>query len=220
VRILAEIPARAPGLRPGTLRRGDLEAYAALLDELAAARAALVVGDLPERHEGALGLAAAAAAAGRRTALLECDVSRPSLAEALGLASAPGLREYLSGEVEAERILKPVVLAGPGSAAAREALVCVVGGRPGDDASRLLGSERFRHVLRSLRDAHELLVVDAPPPALGEAATLAAAAEADAVLAWTRGGGAPPGLPVEPTGLVVQASSGPAVPASRPRPSD
>lgn len=204
MRVLAEIPARPSELRSGTLRRGDLEAYRGLLDELAGARAVLVVGEAPARSEGALGLATAAAAAGRRTALLECDLAQPSLANALGLASAPGLREYLSGQAEAERILKPVALAGPGSAAARDALVCVVAGRRGDDAAALLGSERFRHALGSLRDAYELLVVDGPPVALGEGATLAAAAEADAVLAWADTASTVPELPVEPVGVVVQ----------------
>jgi Mrp family chromosome partitioning ATPase len=203
--VLAEIPARSPGLRPGTLRRGDLEAYRVLLDELAGARAVVVAGEAPERRGGALGLATAAAAAGRRTALLECDLAQPSLADTLGLANAPGLREYLRGQADAERILKPVALAGPGSGAAKDALVCVVAGRPGEDAPALLGSERFRHAVRSLRDAYELLVIDGPPAALGEEATIAAAAEADAVLAWAEGPGAVPSLPVEATGLVIQA---------------
>lgn len=209
MRVLAEIPARAgAGLRPGTLRRSELEAYGGLLEQLGGARAVLVTGEEPARHEGALGLAAAAAAAGRRVALLECDLSRPRLADSLGLAIAPGLREYLLGEAEAERILKPVALAGPGSAAAREALVCVVGGRPGEGAAVLLGSERFGHALRSLREAHELLVVDGPPAALGEEATLAAAAEVDAAIAWAARAGAAPDLPLEVAGLVVQAEPG------------
>lgn len=206
MRVLAEIPARSsPDLRPGTLRRADLEAYSGLLEELAGARAVLLAGEAPGRHEGALGLATAAAAVGRRTALLECDLAQPSLADALGLASAPGLREYLLGQAEAEEILKPVALAGPGSAAARDALVCVVAGRPGGDAPALLGSERFRHALRSLRDAYELLVIDGPPATLGEEATIAAAAAADAVLAWAETASTVPELPVEATGVVVQA---------------
>jgi succinoglycan biosynthesis transport protein ExoP len=204
VRVLAEIPARSAGLRPGTLRRGDVEAYGGLLEQLGGARAVLLAGDAPGRREGALCLAAAAAATGTRTALLECELARPALADALGLAGAPGLREYLRGEAEAERILKPVALAGPGSAAARDALVCVVAGRSGDDAATLLGSERFRHVLRSLRDAYELLVVDWPSTATGTEPLIAAAAEADAVVAWVERAAPEPQLPVAATGLVVQ----------------
>jgi polysaccharide biosynthesis transport protein len=204
VKVLAEIPEPASGLQAGTLRRSDAEAHGGLLDELGGARAVLSVGTVPERHGGTLRLAAAAAAAGRRTALLECELTRPSLAEAIGLAPAPGLREYLLGQVESERILKPVALAGPGSAAAREALVCIVAGRPGDDAALLLGSERFRHVLRSLRDAYELVVVDWPSTAVGEGPLVAAAAEVDAVLAWVAAASPEPQCPVAVTGLVVQ----------------
>lgn len=207
MRVLAEIPARtSPDLRAGTLRRCDLEAYRGLLDGLGDVRAVLVAGHGAGRWDGAVGLAAAAAAAGTRTALLECELAEPALAEALGLAIAPGLHEYLRGAADPQRILKPVALAGPGSSRASEPLVCVVGGRPSSEAAVLLGSERFRHAAASLRDAYELLVIVAPsPPADDPGPLAAAAAEADAVLAWVDGAGSPPTLPVPVTGLVVQA---------------
>jgi Mrp family chromosome partitioning ATPase len=214
VRVLAEIPPRtSPELRAGTLRRCDLEAYGDLLDGLGGARAVLVAGYGAGRWDGAVGLAAAAAAGGTRTALLECELAEPALAEALGLSIAPGLHEYLRGAADAQRILKPVALAGPGSARASEPLVCVVGGRPGSEAAALLGSERFRHAAANLRDAYELLVIVAPSLAAGDPSPLAAvAAEADAVIAWVDGAGSPPSLPVPVTGLVVQ----PPVPAENP----
>jgi Mrp family chromosome partitioning ATPase len=207
VRVLAEIPSRAsPDLRAGTLRRCDLEAYRGVLSGLGGARAVLVAGQGAGRWDCAVGLAAAAAAGGTRTALLECELAEPLLAEALGLAIAPGLYEYLRGTADAGQILKPVALAGPGSAGAGEPLVCVVGGRPGSEAAGLLGSERFRHAAAGLRDAYELLVIVAPSPAPGDPGPLAAvAAEADAVLAWVDRAGSPPSLPVQVTGLVVQA---------------
>lgn len=207
MRVLAEIPARAsPDLRAGTLRRCDLDAYRDLMTGLGAARAVLVAGQGAGRWGGAVGLAAAAAAAGTRTALLECELAEPLLAEALGLGIAPGLHEYLRGTADAEQILKPVALAGPGSASASEPLVCVVGGGPSSEAAALLGSERFRHAAAGLRDAYELLVIVAPSPAPGDPGPLAAvAAEADAVVAWVDRAGSPPSLPVQVTGLVVEA---------------
>jgi Mrp family chromosome partitioning ATPase len=205
VKVLAEIPAgSAPAPRPGTLRRSALEAYGGLLAELGDARVVLVAGEGGLAMAGAVGLAAAAAASGTRTALLECEPAAPSLAEALGLATAPGLHEYLRGAAESERILKPVALAGPGSAAATEPLVCVVAGRPAADTATLLGSERFRHVLASLREAYELIVVKAPSWEGDPEPLAAVAAEADAVLAWAGPGAEPPRLPVSVTGLVVQ----------------
>lgn len=204
MKVLAEIPPPSSSdLRTGTLRRSDLEAFGGLLGELSGRRSVLITGDAPGRRRASAGLAAAAAAAGARTALLECDLAEPGLAEALGLAGAPGLHEYLRGGVESEAILKPVALAGPGSAGASEPLVCIVAGRPAEDAAALLASERFRHATLGLRDAYELLVIDGPPPPR-EAELLAAMAVADATLAWVSRPEAPPSLPVPVDGLLVQ----------------
>jgi Mrp family chromosome partitioning ATPase len=205
VRVLAEIPARsASGLRAGTLRRSDLEAYGRLLTELGGANAVLVTGANSGGRDVAVGLAASAAAVGTRTALLECELAEPALAETLGLAAAPGLHEYLLGTAEVERILKPVVLAGPGSAAASEPLVCVVAGRAATDEATLLGSERFRHAAARLRSAYELLVICGPSPQRGEAPLTAVAAVADAAIALVGRGESAPSLPVDLAGVVVQ----------------
>ncbi len=179
--VLAEISAPAPsGARPGALRRGDFEALVALLGKLGDARALLVVGGEEGKPGASLALAAAAAAAGRRTALLECDLGRPALAAALGLESAPGLHEYLRWEASAPQILQSAVLAGPASSGASAPLVCVVAGEPSADGATLLASESFRHATAKLRDAYELLVLDGPSGDGG--AMKAAAAQADATL--------------------------------------
>jgi Mrp family chromosome partitioning ATPase len=171
VRVLAEIPARSsPDLPAGTLRRCDLEAFGGLLEELRESRSVLMTGAGLGRQQAAVGLAAAAAAAGTRTALLECDLSEPELADALGLANAPGLHEYLRGAsasgrrgaVGVEQILNPVVLAGPGSAEATEPLVCVVAGRPSHEAARLFASDALARVLSGLRAAYDFVVVLGP----------------------------------------------------------
>ncbi len=205
MRVLAEIPARSsPDLRTGTLRRADLTAYGGLLEEVRPARSVLLTGEAPGRREAAAALAAVAAAAGTRTALLECELVEPGLAEALGLALAPGLHEYLRGTVDSAEILKPVALAGPGSAGASEPLVCVVAGRPAGDGSALLDSERFRHAVLGLEGAYEFLVIDGPPPGRkGE--LFAAMAVAEVTLVWSERGSAPPSLPGPAAGLVVQA---------------
>lgn len=164
MKVLAEIPPRSsPDLRPGTLRRADLDAFGGVLRELDGARAVLLTGVAGCRRETSAGLAAAAAAGGTRTALLECDLVEPGLAEALGLAGAPGLHEHLRGTATAEDVLKPVVLAGPGSAAATEPLVCVVAGRPSAEGPRLFASGAFAQALAGLRAAYDLVVIDGPP---------------------------------------------------------
>ncbi len=156
MRVLAEIPARsAAELRPGTLRRSDLTAYGGLLESLDGARTVLAVGSASQAV--ALGLATTAVARGLRTVLVECDLANPSLADSLGLADAPGLSDYLRGAADSTGILKPVVLAGPGSADVVEPLVCVVAGRPGDDATTLLAS--LPRVIDGLAGSYDLVVV-------------------------------------------------------------
>lgn len=203
MKVLAEIPSRSsPELRTGTLRRSDLEAFEGLLRELIGVRVALLTGARASRREAAVGLATAAAAGGRRTALLECDLVEPWLADALGLANAPGLNEYLRGTVEAEEILKPVVLAGPGSAGAPDPLVCVVAGRPSGDGPRLLASAALSQALAGLRAAYELVVIDGPPLkdeySLRPLLTLA-----DSTIACLPPS-EPRSLPISVSGLVIQ----------------
>ena len=163
MKVLAEIPPRSStDLRTGTLRRSDLAVFGGLLEELRGARAVLMTGEGPCRRPAAVGLAAAAAAAGTSVALLECELAKPGLADALGLANAPGLHEYLRGTAETESILRPVVLAGPGSAAATEPLVCVVAGRPSSYDPRLFASDAFAQALTGIRAAYDFLVLDGP----------------------------------------------------------
>ena len=123
-----------------------------------------------------IGIASAAAAAGTRTALVECDLARPALADALGLNPAPGLHEYLRRDAEAPDILQPLVLAGPASANASGPLVCVVGGEPGPDGATPIAGPDFRHAVSKLRRAYDLVVLHGPP--LGDiSGALPAAAE-------------------------------------------
>lgn len=188
--------------RAGTLRRRDLEAYGRLLEELSDARTVLMTGTRANRREVAVGLAAAAAAAGTRTALLECDLVEPGLADALGLSRAPGLHEYVRGEAEAEDVLKPVALAGPGSAAATEPLVCVVAGRASAEGPLLFGSKAFAQALSGLGAAYAFVVIDGPP-IRDEHSLRALLGQADSTIACI-GRSEPRSLPVSVSGLVIQ----------------
>lgn len=203
MRVLAEIPARsASELRTGTLRRADFEAFNGLRRDLGAARVVLMTGAGSGRRESAAGLAAAAAAVGTRTALLECDLVEPALAGALGLATAPGLHEHLRGAAEVGEILKPLVLAGPGSAGATEPLVCVVAGRPSADGPRLLASPAMAAAVDGLRAAYGLVVI-AGPPLRDERSLGALLGLADATIACLDPS-EPRDLPITVTGLVIQ----------------
>ncbi|HEV2727513.1 MAG TPA: hypothetical protein VGV34_04415, partial [Solirubrobacterales bacterium] len=78
---------------------------------------------------------------------------------------------------------QPVVLAGPAAAGAGEPLVCVCSGRPATKAETLLGLQSFAHMVEKLRGAYELVLALAPSVASEPAACLAAASQADAVIA-------------------------------------
>jgi receptor protein-tyrosine kinase len=180
--VLAEISGPAPGeTRAWSLRRGDLEGLAKLQGGLGDHRAVLVAGD--EGLVGAIALAGAVSAAGRRTALVECDLARPRLAIELGLSPAPGLHEYLRWEASAAELLQPLVLAGPAARGPADPLICVVAGRPAADAATLVNLESFRHALAKLRSAYDLVVLIGPPLEGVQGAPGAIAAQADALLA-------------------------------------
>jgi Mrp family chromosome partitioning ATPase len=208
VKVLAEIPPPAsPPLRAGTLRRRDLEAFDRLRDRLEGTGSVLFAGAAPGRGAVALGLATAAVAAGARTILVECDLAEPALADSLDIARAPGLGEHLRGEAEAAAVLRPVVLAGPGSAAAGEPLVCVAAGRPAPDASALLSSGAFADAVARMRSEYELVVLDGPSPADAEG-VLAAAGQAERVLAVGARREVPRWLRALADGLVVPRAGG------------
>jgi receptor protein-tyrosine kinase len=149
---------------------------------LAEHRVTAVAGEGEESLVAAIALASAAAAAGRRTILVECDLARPRLAAQVGLAPSPGLHEYLRWEAEPPDVVQPVALAGPATAAGGQ-LICVTGGRPTTKPEIPLGLQSFAHVVEKLRTGYELVLLVAPP-VLGEpAAAQAAVSQADAVVA-------------------------------------
>lgn len=198
--VLAELPAPRDGRRrPGSLARSELEAFTGLLEAVGDAGAVSVAGE-GRRSAVAVGLATVAAVAGRRAALVECDLAAPTLAGSLGLRAAPGLGEYLRLEAEASQILQPMLLTGPASGGAVAPLVCVTAGAPSADGPGLLGSERFAHAVGGLRGGYDLVVL-AGPALDREPDVLAVAAQVDRTLACCSK--APRSLGIRVDGFVV-----------------
>jgi len=181
--VLAEIgaPASSNG-RAWGLRRTDLEQLGAVREKLDGVRTVLVTGEEAVAPTLAVALAGAAAAAGRATALVECDVERPRLAEALGLSTAPGLHEYLRWEATPSDVVQSLALAGS-AAGAPGALACVTAGRPAESGRVLLELGSFRHMTAKLREAYEITILLGPPLEGAGGALGSAAAEADCALA-------------------------------------
>ncbi len=185
--VLAEIAGPVEGTRAWSLRRGDFEALGAVLPRLTGQRVVAVTGEGEEPVVAAVAMASAAAAAGRRTILLECDLARPRLAAQVGLDPRPGLHEYLRWEARPIEVLRPVALAGPATAKGGQ-LVCVCGGRPAPKAETLLGLRSFAHAVGKVRDAYELVLLTAPPVLDERLAALIVASKADAQLVAVGGG--------------------------------
>jgi Mrp family chromosome partitioning ATPase len=184
--LLAEIAGPAEETGAWALRRADFEALDEVLPRLAEHRLVAVAGEGDETTIAAIALASAAAAAGRRTILVDCGLARPRLAQQLGLAAAPGLHEYLRWDAGPAEVLQPVVLAGAAARSLTDPLVCIGAGRPAADAEALLGLQSFAHMTAKLSSAYELVLLLAPP-VLGEPGSCSAvAAQADAVIAGLR----------------------------------
>lgn len=136
-----------------------------------------VTSPLPEEGKStvAASLAAANAAAGKRTLLVECDLRRPSLPERLSIKRRPGLSDYLAGEASASEILQIVSLSesgvssdgagGDGATVALAAgkLVVIAAGSQSVRPAELLGSQRFRAFLDQVVAAYDVVVLDTPP---------------------------------------------------------
>ena len=140
----------------------------------------LVTSPLPEEGKStvAASLAAANAASGRRTLLVECDLRRPSLPARLSVNRSPGLTDYLAGEADAAEILQvvtlsegePVLEGGQGLGAAAGApstvagkLAVIAAGSYSVRPAELLGSARFRAFLEQVCAAYDTVVLDTPP---------------------------------------------------------
>jgi len=134
----------------------------------------MVTSGLPEEGKStvALALAGAAAVAGKRTLLVECDLRRPCLADRLGIEEEPGLTDYLLGEAKPADILQVVKLGAAGGAngsnggeAQDEAssMVCITAGKTAQLPAEMLGSDRFSSFLSKVSKAYDMVVLDTSP---------------------------------------------------------
>jgi Mrp family chromosome partitioning ATPase len=185
--VLAEIGApEAADDRPWGLRRKDLAALDEVRGTIGAKRVVLITpmkGAEGAALTVAIGLAGVAAAAGTRTVLVECDLERPRLAQALGLEPVPGLHEYLRWEAGPADVVQSLVPTGAAADGEIGPLACVVGGRPSDSNRTLLGLGSFRHVTAKLREAYELTILLGPPLEGAGGALDTVAAQADCSIA-------------------------------------
>lgn len=113
---------------------------------------------------------------GQRVLLIEADLRRPRIADFFGLERAVGLSNVLAGQVEVEEVLQPW---------GNKQLFVLTSGSIVPNPSEILGSLHMAELVKKLRDAFDVIVIDSPPllPVTDAAVT---SAHADGVLLVVR----------------------------------
>lgn len=109
-------------------------------------------------------LAITMAEAGRRVAVVDCDLRHPSLHEIFGLSDQPGLTSMILNET----------LAPPVQSTPYANVRLVAAGPLPPNPAELLSSERFKRVLTTIGGDADIVLVDAPPVSTVADATILA----------------------------------------------
>jgi succinoglycan biosynthesis transport protein ExoP len=125
-----------------------------------------------------LHLAAANAARGKKTLLVDCDLRRPSLHTKFGLSPKEGLSNVLTGELTWQDVIVPIE--------GRPNLTFLPAGLGSHRAADLIGP-RLSTMLDEFGKEYDLVILDSPP-LLGFAECMQIASAADGVLIISRAG--------------------------------
>lgn len=121
-------------------------------------RAILVTSCLPQegKSQTALNLAIAFAQAGRRVLIVDTDLRRPRLDQALGLESGRGVSNYLSGNATLDPLVQPTAIPG---------LWALPSGPIPPNPSELLASRNFLALVQEFSDPTRFdhVIFDSPP---------------------------------------------------------
>jgi polysaccharide biosynthesis transport protein len=102
----------------------------------------------------AVNLAISLAQAGNNVLLVDADMRRPSVHQALNLFNFKGLSDYLKKGAPMEEVLQDTYL---------EQLKCVCSGPLPPDTSELLGSIRMRNFIEESKKQFDCVIFDSPP---------------------------------------------------------
>jgi Mrp family chromosome partitioning ATPase len=114
-----------------------------------------------------LNLAITAAQQGRRTIVVDGNLTAPGIADALGLPPAPGLREVVMGAASLDEALRPT---------AQKNLVALTAGVAVTSSGARFVAETMRSLLRQLRQRADSVFIHGPVWDGGRDATVLAAA--------------------------------------------
>lgn len=86
--------------------------------------------------------------------LIDCDLRSPSLYRMLKQKECEGITEWYNGEAELSQIIHSVTA---------DKLDVIFAGQATNDSAEILGSDKFKQLLTSLRNEYDLIVLDTPP---------------------------------------------------------
>jgi capsular exopolysaccharide synthesis family protein len=104
--------------------------------------------------------AIATAGSGGRALLIEAELHRATTAARYGLKAAPGLSELLTHQTPIEAVKQSVPIDDRGSGAHVD--VITAGSIP-PNPTELVESDQMRHLLATVREEYDLVVIDTPP---------------------------------------------------------
>jgi len=128
----------------------------------------------------AVNLAYTTAQLGKRVLLIDCDMRRPSLADKLPVHKAPGLSDFLTGQIQSDQLFQVCGIKGD-----ERAFHVITSGRTPPNPMELLSSARMEKLIELLREKYDYVIIDLPP--VGEVGdALAAAKLTDGLLVVVR----------------------------------
>jgi succinoglycan biosynthesis transport protein ExoP len=99
-------------------------------------------------------LAITLAQAGQRTVIVDADMRRPRMHEALGRSQEPGLSNVLVGEATLADAARPTTV---------QNLSVLAAGHIPPNPAELLGSQKYLEVVAELKKRFDWVIIDAPP---------------------------------------------------------
>ena len=106
----------------------------------------------------AVNLAYSTSQLGKRVLLVDCDMRRPSLAEKLPIHKTPGLSDFLSGQIQADKLLQMC-----GIKEDIQAFHAISAGSTPPNPMELLSSRRMEKMIEILRQRYDYIILDLPP---------------------------------------------------------
>ena len=94
----------------------------------------------------------------KRVLLVDCDMRRSTLAEKLPIHQTPGLSDFLSGQIQADRLLQMCGIKGE-----EAAFHAISAGSTPPNPMELLSSNRMSKMIELLRQRYDYIILDLPP---------------------------------------------------------